>query len=130
VLLPPFFNLAATGLCAADSKFYSLRIPPHFSSILGLVCCAADSFAVPRSLSQALCCCVWLVPMRLYGGLVNTACLVRAARNLASNVLISVFLSREMVQYPTDRLAPLTTVTALPMCTPPSHHPLIYLRQL
>ncbi len=35
--------------------------------------------------------------MRLYGGLVNTACLVRASHNLAANVLVSVFLSRELV---------------------------------
>ncbi len=46
---------------------------------------------------QALCCCVWLVPLRLYTDLVNTACLVRAVRNLGGNLLISIFLSRELV---------------------------------
>jgi hypothetical protein len=46
---------------------------------------------------QALCLCVWLVPMRLYRELVNTACLVRAVRNLGGNVFLSLFLSRELV---------------------------------
>jgi hypothetical protein len=40
---------------------------------------------------------VWLVPMRHYVGMVNTACLVRATRNLAANVVIAVFLSQELV---------------------------------
>ncbi len=50
--------------------------------------------------SQALCCCVWLVPMRLYVGMVNTACLVRATRNIAANVVIAIFLSQELVPNP------------------------------
>ena len=48
--------------------------------------------------SQAVCCCVWLVPLRLYTDLVNTACLARAARNMGGNLLLSVFLSRELVR--------------------------------
>ncbi len=51
----------------------------------------------PHLSPQALCCCVWLVPMRHYVGMVNTACLVRATRNLAANVVIAVFLSEELV---------------------------------
>ncbi len=47
---------------------------------------------------QAVCCCVWLVPLRLYTDLVNTACLARAARNMGGNLLLSVFLSRELVR--------------------------------
>ncbi len=49
---------------------------------------------------QALCCCVWLVPMRLYDGMVNTACLVRATRNIAANIVIAIFLSQELVPVP------------------------------
>ena len=40
---------------------------------------------------------MWLVPLRLYPDLVNTACLARAARNLGANLLLSVFLTRELV---------------------------------
>ncbi len=43
---------------------------------------------------------MWLVPLRLYTDLVNTACLARAARNMGGNLLLSVFLSRELVRYP------------------------------
>ena len=41
---------------------------------------------------------MWLVPLRLYPDLVNTACLVRAVRNLGGNLLISILLSRELVR--------------------------------
>ncbi len=43
---------------------------------------------------------MWLVPMRLYEGMVNTACLVRATRNIAANVVIAIFLSQELVTFP------------------------------
>ena len=58
--------------------------------------CAAHAVTVEGA-RQALCCCVWLVPLRLYPDLVNTACLARAARNLGANLLLSVFLTRELV---------------------------------
>ncbi len=59
-------------------------------------------YAPLRSLfsPQALCCCVWLVPMRLYEGMVNTVCLVRATRSIAANVVIAIFLSQELVSTP------------------------------
>jgi hypothetical protein len=41
---------------------------------------------------------MWLVPLRLYTDWVNSACLVRAARNLGGNILLTVFLSRELVR--------------------------------
>ena len=44
-----------------------------------------------------LCCCVWLVPLRLFSNLINAACLVRAARSTGGDTLLSVFLARELV---------------------------------
>jgi hypothetical protein len=56
----------------------------------------ANVYRVALVLILILCCCVWLVPLRLFPGLINTARLVRVARSIGGDVLLCVFLSREL----------------------------------
>ena len=56
----------------------------------------ASVYRLALILILILCCCVWLVPLRLFPGLVNTARLVRVARSIGGDVLLCVFLSREL----------------------------------
>jgi len=56
----------------------------------------ANVYRLSLILILILCCCVWLVPLRLFPGLINTARLVRVARSIGGDVLLSVFLSREL----------------------------------
>jgi hypothetical protein len=56
----------------------------------------ANVYRVALVLLSILCCCVWLVPLRLFPGLINTARLVRVARSIGGDILLCVFLSREL----------------------------------
>jgi hypothetical protein len=56
----------------------------------------ANIYRVALVLILVLCCCVWLVPLRLFPGLINTARLVRVARSVGGDILLCVFLSREL----------------------------------
>jgi hypothetical protein len=44
-----------------------------------------------------LCFCVWLVPVRNFPAMINTANLIRGSRRSAGVVLLSIFVSRELI---------------------------------
>jgi hypothetical protein len=57
----------------------------------------SNVYWVALTLVLMLCCCVWFIPLRLFADLINTACLVRAARSIGGDAILSVFLARELV---------------------------------
>jgi hypothetical protein len=75
------FNLLLARRSQAKLAWY-FRVSAHRASLAVLI---------------GLCCCVWLVPVRTFPAVINTANLIRGVRRSAGTILLSGFVARELI---------------------------------